>query len=599
MTNIANPTKWNDGACGNDMPATYLYDDYLKAEFMMFFDMTAMSWMSLENTGRFLNYRCGYKRRYRPEPSASLGLYLDGYCGKVFPAGRRRFVYYVTAAPRTETPTDQQAVQWLVERCLALLPPRSDWPDRATSWHDASRGCAQDLMTDHVWHRSADGEFMLNYVDANSPAWKAAIEARGIKFDIDKPCLESAVWGVHPLSVLCRIENEPLNDQLRKRMLRFIDRMVAAELTPLALGKDLARGTWQHVYIVEQMFQVARLEGNDALLAKIRREVDLVIVPFARKMQHIFPLSFDNRTLTKRGSGDAHSLLGTYASFMLDLHDWTHEQTYLDEAKLAVRMHHQLPVNAVHQEVFMLAMGVHAAARLAAKTNDSEFTGICRYLLAQTLRMMHWFDDRTTADVRTIHTLGMFQACGAINYSAMFENIETLARIAPALKVLPPSQGLLRIFDHARKNNFYFLPQCLAGHEELPLRYVPLENIGILEGPPPTSVGAEIYGAGWVFRAYLLWEAFGRCADREIMVLNCDAFDERRQLETGRWDLTLFVFNPTTQDRDANLVFPVAVEREATLIHEGRSEPIKCGRWQTRLSAGESRRINVVVASRT
>src|SRR5688572_24900917 len=59
MTSIANPTKWNGHAHGNDMPATYLYDAYLKAEYMMFFDMTAMSWMSHENVARFLNYRCG------------------------------------------------------------------------------------------------------------------------------------------------------------------------------------------------------------------------------------------------------------------------------------------------------------------------------------------------------------------------------------------------------------------------------------------------------------------------------------------------------------------------------------------------------------
>src|SRR5688500_1217605 len=71
MTQINNPTKWNDNACGNDMPATYLYDAYLKTEFMMFFDMTAMSWMSFDHSARFLNSRCGYKRRYRPAPPAA------------------------------------------------------------------------------------------------------------------------------------------------------------------------------------------------------------------------------------------------------------------------------------------------------------------------------------------------------------------------------------------------------------------------------------------------------------------------------------------------------------------------------------------------
>ena len=53
MTSIANPTKWNDDAHGNDMPATYLYDAYLNAEFMMFFDMTAMSWMSSRTSRGF------------------------------------------------------------------------------------------------------------------------------------------------------------------------------------------------------------------------------------------------------------------------------------------------------------------------------------------------------------------------------------------------------------------------------------------------------------------------------------------------------------------------------------------------------------------
>ena len=82
MTAIQNPTKWNGHAHGNDMPATYLYDAYLKAEYMMFFDMTAMSWMSHENVARFLNYRCGYRRRYQPQPAAAVGLYADGFSGK-------------------------------------------------------------------------------------------------------------------------------------------------------------------------------------------------------------------------------------------------------------------------------------------------------------------------------------------------------------------------------------------------------------------------------------------------------------------------------------------------------------------------------------
>jgi hypothetical protein len=608
MIAIQNPTKWNDHAHGNDMPATYLYDAYLKAEFMMFFDFTAMSWMSFENVARFLNYRCGYKRRYQPHPAAAMGLYADGFSGKTFPAGKQRFVYYLTAAPRAETPGEDEAVQWLVERCLPLLPPLSRWPAKATSWGDFSRHCARDLMADgHAWRRGPDGqEFLLNYVDAHSPAWKEAIEARGRPFDMNQPCLESAVWAAHPLSVLCAIEPVPVYEQLNERLLAFLDRMVAADRTPLAPATDDApRGSWQHLYMIEQMFQVARLQDDESLMRQVRREFDETIVPLTRKLQYMLPLTFGKRSLKQVGAGDTYSLLGTYASLALDLHDWTGDETYLEEAKRGLRVNARLPVNSVHQEVFLLGMGVHAAARLAAIAADDaereEFTGICRYLTAQTLRMLHWFDDRTTPETRAISTLGMFLACASINYPALFENIETLARIAPALKLIGADASLLRVFDHARKNNFYFFPQCLPDDYHAPLKYVPLENIGILEGPPPTTVGAEIYGAGWTFRAYLMWEALGRSTDREIMVLNLDQFDERRQIAAGEWDLRFIAFNPTAEPRESELVFPLAVERAATITARGAtgatSAPLSAGRFSMRLEPGEIRWLNVVVPS--
>ncbi len=283
---------------------------------------------------------------------------------------------------------------------------------------------------------------------------------------------------------------------------------------------------------------------------------------------------------------------------MLDLHEGTGAATYLDEAKRALRVNARLPVNTVHQEVFLLGMGVHAAARLAAsQTRDApEFRDVCRYLLAQTLRMLFWYDDRTTAEARTVRTIGMFQACATMNYAALFENVETLARIAPALKLLGADESLLRIFDHARKNNFYFFPQCLPEQYAQPLKYVPLENIGILEGPPPTTVGAEIYGAGWTFRAYLMWEAFGRARDRDVMLLNLDQFDERRQLESGRWDLRFVAFNPTMKTIESELIFPLALERAATITAEaGQAVALAGGRYPIRLEPGQSHWLNVSI----
>src|SRR5205085_1135721 len=147
-------------------------------------------------------------------------------------------------------------------------------------------------------------------------------------------------------------------------------------------------------------------------------------------------------------------------SFMLDIHEVSGEQRYREEAVRALRVLCRLPVNTIHQEVHLLAMGITAAYRLATQHRLAEFGEAYHYLLAQTLRMMYWFADRTTEATRQINTLGMFQACATISYPAIFENIEVLARIAPTLKAFPASEAMLRVFDHARKNNFYFYPRC-------------------------------------------------------------------------------------------------------------------------------------------
>jgi hypothetical protein len=562
ITQITNPTKWNDDAYGNDFPATYYFDPYLNVEIMLFFDMTRMNWMSRQNIARFLNYRCGFRRRYEPEPAGELGLYATGASGRLFPSGAQYFSYYLTARPRKTLVDDHEAVRLLVDKCLPLLPPNSPWPVGATSWRDFAHHCAEDLMMDGLcWRKTEAGhEFILNYVDGYSPAWKEAIEARGNPFDMIKPCFDAAVWIAHPLAVLSRVDRREPIPQLYQRISQWIDRAVQNNETPFTPATtDTVSGTWQHLYILEQLFQLGRLRKDQPLLDRVMNEVNGCLIPLAKKMSYLFPLSFNRGTLERAGAGDCHASLGAYANFMLDLHEMAADGSYLEEAENALQMLHRLPVNVIHQEVFLLAMGTQAAYRLAATNPKSNYAEIYHYLLAQTLRMLYWYADRTTEQSRRINTLGMFQACATISYPAIFENIEVLARLCPTFKKFPPSPALLRIFDHARKNNFYFFPRCFdAGRDALPLQYVPYENIPILEGPAPGSVGQEIYGSGWVFRACLMWETFGHAVDRDIMVLNLDAFEERSQLEQGRLELTFIVFNGTCQRQQALLLFPWA-----------------------------------------
>jgi hypothetical protein len=290
----------------------------------------------------------------------------------------------------------------------------------------------------------------------------------------------------------------------------------------------------------------------------------------------VLPLSFDKRRMEKLNKGDGHGIAGLYANLMIDLHEAHGDAHYLDEADRALRVLHNLPVNVLAQESFLLAIAVQAADRMARHRDPALFGRMRDYFLAQTLRMLHWFEDRTTENCRDVSTLGMFQACATILYPAFYENIENLARIAPVLKHIEASPALLNVFNLARKTNFFFFQRCLPEKYRVsPLDYIPHENVPILEGPQMTTIGQEIYGAGWTFRAFLLWEAFGRAKDRDVMVLNLNSFEEERFLGREQFEAEILVHNPSAVAARVELEFPLEASGwKATLLDEsGRAIP--------------------------
>lgn len=602
-TGITNPTKWNDEAYGNDFPGAYYYDPYLRAELLLFFDMTVMDWMGFGNIARFLNYRIGFRRRYRPAPAAEVGLYADGFSGTTFPAGRQRIAYWIAANHRDEgeaAPTEQQAVAALIRRSLDLVPPPSPWPEKATSWRDLSLGCALDMNNnDHAWRRAGqEDEFILNYVDAQSPAWEQVAAARRRPFNNEFPCLESALWGAYPLLALTPVDRAPEFAALQTRLLRFMDRLLRGDRLGLLGGPAESfgpGGTWQYVCFLEELWQVAVARRDDWLKGQLLAAVETVLLPLAANTNYLFPLIFDKVALRKVWNGDNYSIGGLFAVFMLALHEGTGEARYLDEARRALRALANLPVNALSQEAFLTSCAVQASHRLYVLTGEREWADLYDYLLAQALRLVYWYSDRTSPEARAVNILGMVHACTPIIYSALFENIDTLARLAPTFKTFAPHPGVLRLFDHARRNNFYCYPACLPEEwHSSPLKYIPHENIPLLEGPNSTPVGQEIYGAGFTFRAYLLWEALASCSDRDVMVLNLESYEEPERLadETGVWHF--LVFNPEAASKRAEVVFPLSQGRAATVMTgmafplAGDSAPLAGGRLAVTLAPGEA-----------
>ncbi len=553
-TSIDNPTKWNDEARGNDFPALYYFDSYQRFELFMFFDMTAMSWMGRKNIARFLNYQCGFRRRYKPTPFHELGLHANGFSGTTFPAGEQVFAYSIKLRAQPDAPTEAQALCELTNECLKLVPSSSDFssfPKGSSSWQDFARACAEELMDAQCWGSNEKfSDYILNYVNGYSPAWAEALKGKNLTIDFkSQPCLDSAAFIGFPLTILNAVRHETRYAALLERLRGFIGAILNSNDNPYTNHTGIT-GTWQHIYILEQLWMIAHLHQDGATLEMIGREVQNRIIPLAHQTAHLFPLSFDKASLRKHGNGDAYAVGGLYASFMFNLYRSTGKPEYLEEAKQALRALLHLPVNSISQEVFLLGMGLQAANLVYLETHEPVFKEIYDYLLAQNLRMMYWYTDRTQAEYRDYNIYGMFQACTPIIYPAFFENIECLARIASTLETNPPSLGLLRVFDHARKNNFFMFPACLpANRHTSNLLHIPFENLGVLEDEKTGWIGQEIYGCGQVFQAYLMWEALAHAEDRAVMVLNLSQYRALELADFERQQQTFIIFNPESEAR--------------------------------------------------
>jgi hypothetical protein len=578
-TLVENPTSWNGEGRGNDFPALFYYDPYLKARFELFFDMTPMSWMGADTIARFDAYSCGFRRLFRGRPGAEIGLIADAQSGTRFPGGPQRFRWYLRAAHLSDEPappSEPDALATLVEDCLPLLPNADEWPERATTWEAAARGCAADLMSsEHSWARDADGEFLLAYVDGRSDAWKVTMEARGRVHDGVGPCLEAAMWALRPLDELVkRTEGEDDYGPLRTRLEAFIRAEIDRPRCSLIAGRSphtLPMGTWQYVYMLNELWQLWR-SRDAATLERIRREIDEVAIPLARGLAHLFPLQFDKATLRRIGPGPAYPVAGTYALLMIDLAEHYGEPVYLEEARVALRALANVPIDDAVQEVVLIVHALDAATRLAALTGEPEWESVRGYFRAQTLRMMYWYDDRTSERTRMASHRGMFLACANIGYPAFFENIETDARLAAVLDREADPTDLLRVLDLGRRSNLAFFPAVSPDmFGPMPLDWIPFEEVPMLEGPNDAGfLGQEVYGAGFTFRAHLMWDARAHAANRDVLVVGIDEYREREAAARG--DRRFLAFNGGVEPIETAVLFPGTASESRVRIEGPRRE---------------------------
>jgi hypothetical protein len=542
------PTRNSLGMTGNDLPAVYLQDSNAGIETMMYFDMSSMSWMSLDNIPRFLGYSCSTVSVQEPggKQRLGIGLIANQATGDLLPAGDVRFTYFLQQRRCKDLITERLAVNRWMEALLPLFQENLAWPKCATSWKQFGAGTVHDLQQEDVALIRVNGHRGLRaYVKASSELWHETGENFELMTMADVLWPSLLYLKLHPDSAHQQVVNE-----LLESMPLFYHEDTQSISNDFIRGEDETTDSW---YPFENSLikypAIGALSQSKAMTDNFLRAYETAI-RLAHRYDYLFPIYYRTSNFDQNGAGTNYAVGGLYAWGGVIAHRLTGEAKYREEARQAVNVLTTVRAASLFHEPQELAYGALAAADLA-------MPDAARYLLYEQLRLLYWYSDpsQKTHDIR-----GMFQACASILYPAFKENVEAILPWTGILKCGVMVEGLLPILDQQRRNNFYYFDAChdaAATHPLLP--FIPYENLGTLElGGQTGVVGKEIYGSGEVLWLYLMFEALGTTSDREMMLVNLDLLDAFEPNQFPPRELNFILFNPTDSARGVDVSIPVA-----------------------------------------
>ncbi len=542
---LQQPTRNSLGAWGNDLPALYLLDQSVGVETMMYFDVSDMGWMGIENIPRFLIYRCSSISRIERDGTQRLGVGLtaDQATGSVLPAGEIRFTYWLLQRPLAALLTEQQAVTRWMQALLPLFQEKLAWPPCASTWEEFAGGTVSNLQDKAETQVEADGHTGLGaYVKESSQLWKQPAN------NFELMTLADVLW---PSLLYLRLHPSPSFEAECKQLTDDLPSFYHADTH--SVSNDFVRSPNERAdswYPFENALIKYPMVGSLAGSEEVKSHF-LDALATAEKMAHeyeyLFPIYYDVSTLQAQGAGTNYAVGGLYAWAALIASRLTGEDHYREEAKRAIRVLCTVPSERLFHEPQELAYGALAAAELGLHEQAN-------YLLYEQLRMFYWYSDpsQKTHDIR-----GMVQAAASILYPAFKENVEAILPWTGIIKRGIVIEGLLRFMDQQRRNNFSFFEKCSEDRRNVAMGFIPFENLGTLElGGQTGNVGREIYGAGECIWMFLMFEALGRVSDRELMMVNLDLLDAYDAKQFPPRQLNFVIYNPTAEARTATITIP-------------------------------------------
>jgi hypothetical protein len=558
---LGQPTRNSLGTAGNDLPAVYLLDQTPGVESMMFFDMDEMGWMSAENLQRFLVYRCSSISEIEKGGTQRMGIGLlaDQAGGDLLPPGDVTFSWWLLQRPLTRLITEQEAVTRWMEALLPLFEEKLTWPVCATNWTEFAGGTVRDLQVKDATMAEADGHRGLRaYVKESSQIWKQS----GDNFEL--MTIADVLW---PALLYSRLNPSAGFESQCKDLLSDMPGFFNPATRSISndFKRPAANERADSWYPFENGLVKYPMIG---LLAGSTEITDHFLVAFetaqrmASQYNYLFPIYYQVASLKAEGAGTNYAIGGLYAWAAILANKLTKRPEYLEEARRAIRVLYTVPAERLFHEPQELAFGALAAAELGMQAE-------AKYLLYEQLRMFYWFSDPSQ---KSHEIRGMVQAAASILYPAFKENVEAILPWTGVMKRGIVFEGLLRFMDQQRRNNFYFFENCAGGREKTAMAFIPFENLGTLElGGQTGTVGKEIYGAGESLWMYLMFEALGKVADRELMLVNLDLLDVREAGAFPAQRLEFILFNPTERRRTAELGVPAAAQRSVRWTADGKS----------------------------
>ncbi|TWU21399.1 hypothetical protein [Bythopirellula polymerisocia] len=321
--------------------------------------------------------------------------------------------------------------------------------------------------------------------------------------------------------------------------------------------------SWQnfmfHLETLNSSRMLAPDDFNPAIAGKFLMAMD-GLIEYAHNTNYNFPQWFDPVAKLPSSQQDVPALgivnepwqIGTFTYLMTQAYELTGDATYLNEATVALdsfftSLSYTIS-NSVYTttyddvvdfpvtEIFGNAWGIAAATSLHQLTGNAKYELYADNFLNSLVRMTYWYESDLLSDSKDLElrTAGLFRNHAGVTTGSPWENSEATLPLTVLLKhESQPNELVLKILNLQRINSFSFYPAVqsdnalayptLLNHAA---DYLPIEDYYTFEFGGQNGVsGRRIYMTGGALWNYLLYEAYAKSDDQEILIVSLDVIE--------------------------------------------------------------------------